>query len=85
MDLVPAYIVCLPSILGSATRWLGPTQEVARVPQTSFAFGTDASYKLSGWGNVGDQVHPLSDPDHRPIEISVPDGSSELWDFLIQC
>jgi hypothetical protein len=85
MDLVPAYIECLPSILGRATRWLGPTQEVARVLQTSFGFGTDASYKLSGWGNVGDQVHPLPGPDHRPVEISVPDGSSEPWDFLIQC
>ena len=63
---------------------LGLTQEFARVPQTSFGFCTDASYELAGGGNVGDHIHPLSGPDHRPIEISVPDGSSEPWDFFIQ-
>ena len=63
---------------------LGLTQEVARVPQTSFGFCTDASYKLTRGGNVGDHVHPLPGPDHCPIEISVPDGSSEPWDFFIQ-
>src|SRR5919112_4926555 len=61
------------------------TQDFARVPQTSFGFCTDASYKLTRGGNVGDHVHPLPGPDHRPIEISVPDGSSEPLDFLIQC
>src|SRR5918995_462398 len=64
---------------------LGFTQKVARVPQTSFGFCTDASYELTGGGNVGDHVHPLPGPDHHPIEISVPDGSSEPLDFLIQC
>ena len=63
----------------------GLTQEFARVPQTSFGFCTDASYKLTGGGNVRDQVYPLPGPYHRRIEISVPDGSSEPWDFLIQC
>src|SRR5215212_5658593 len=62
----------------------GLTQEFARVPQTSFGLCTDASYKLTRRGNVGDHVHPLPGPNHRPIEISVPDGSSEHWDFLIQ-
>src|SRR5918997_3926191 len=63
----------------------GLTQEVARVPQTSFGFCTDALYKLTRGGNVGDHVHPLPGPNHHPVEISVPDGSSEPWDFLIQC
>ncbi len=54
------------------------------MPQTSFGFCTDASYKLTRGGNVGDHVHPLPSPNHRPIEISVPDGSSEVGDFLIQ-
>src|SRR5918994_484381 len=62
----------------------GFTQEFARVPQTSFGICTDASYKLTGRGNVRDQVYHLPGPNHRPIEISVPDGGSEPRDFLIQ-
>ncbi len=52
MDQVLAFIVRLSSTSGRATRWLGPTQKFARVLQTSFGFGTDASYKLTGGGNV---------------------------------
>jgi hypothetical protein len=54
MDQVPAFIVCLSSTLGRATRRPGPLQKIARVLQTSFGFGTDASYKLNRVGNVGD-------------------------------
>ena len=52
MDQVPAFIVRLSSTLGHATRWPGPTQKFARVPQASFGFGTDAPYKLTGGDNV---------------------------------
>src|SRR5215216_2224990 len=56
----------------------------ARVPQTSFGFGTDAPYKFTGGGNVRDQVNPFPGPDHRRIEVSAPHRGSERRDLLIQ-
>src|SRR5215213_7561731 len=84
MEQVPAIIVRPSSTLGRATRWPGPTQKLARMPQISFGLGTDASHELPGGSNVGDQVHPLPGPDHRPFEIPVPNGGSEPRVFLIQ-
>jgi hypothetical protein len=54
------------------------------VPKTSFAFRTDASHKLAGGDDVGDQVHSLPGPDHRRLEITGCDRGSEPGDFFIQ-